>query len=227
MYTHSQLPGPLAFLLVSQCFLHRPGLICGHLSSLSVPSTLWENTYGVLGMSLHTSGFCKTVYGDLTMQALTSPFLLLLALACHLLRPESYSVSMCDLLFSSILFSISPVCKNSSTGPFHSLCVPSPFQRCFDFKVCASALPKGEDHAGEVSILFLSINFSSTFLSLFPLFVTSKFTTFKSLTLLFWLHFLSVHISKDHSWSVDFPAVASPTFQANQMSSSISISGTL
>lgn len=59
MYTHSQLPGPLAFLLVSQCFLHRPGLICGHLSSLSVPSTLWENTYGVLGMSLHTSGFCK------------------------------------------------------------------------------------------------------------------------------------------------------------------------
>lgn len=166
MYTHFQLLGPLAFLLVSQCFMHRPGLIWGHLASLSVASTLWENTHGVLGMSLHTSGFCKTVYGDLTMQALKSPFLLLLALACHLLRPESYSVSMCDLLFSSILFSTSPVCKNSSTGPFHSLCVPASFQRCFVFKVCASALPKGKDHAGDVSVIFLLINFSSTFLSL-------------------------------------------------------------
>lgn len=135
------------------------------------------------------------------MQALKSPFLLLLALACHLLRPESSPVSLGDLFFF-ILFSTSPVCKNSSTGPFRSSCVPASFQCCFVCKVCASALPKGEDHAGDVNIIFLLVNFSSTFLSLFPLFVTSKFTTFKSLTLLFWMHFLSVHISKNHSWSM-------------------------
>lgn len=121
-------------------------------------------------MSLHRSGFCRTVYCDLTMQTLKSPFLLLLALACHLLRPESYPVPMCDLLFSSILVSTSPVCQNSYPGPFHSSCVPASFQCCFVFKVCASALPKGEDRPGDVSVIFLLINFSSTLLpSLSPL----------------------------------------------------------
>lgn len=211
MYTHSQLLGPLAFLFVTRCFLHRPGLIWGHLASLRVPSTLWENTYGVLGMK---------VYSDLRMQALKSPFLLLLALVYHLLRPESYPVSLCDLLFSSILFSTSLVCKNSSTGPFHSSCVPASFQCCFVCKVCASALPKGWDHPGDVSIIFC----------------WSTFPLLSSLSFLF-LSLPSSPFSSPRSYCFDCifclclfqrtTAVALLTFQANQTFSSISTSDTL